>query len=182
MNSTKRNSNSSTFDLIQTSMLVALVFVATLLINIKLPISPNGGLVHLGTGMLFIISILFGPKKGAIAGAVGMGLFDLISGWTLWAPFTIVARGLQGYIVGKIAWSNGRQGNSFTFNLLATISSIPFMLGIYYICERVLFGSWVIPVASIPGNLIQNIVGICVAIPVCVVLKKVPVLNRNYKK
>ena len=42
--------------------------------------------------MLFIVSIIFGPKKGAIAGAVGMGLFDLVSGWTLWAPFTIVAR------------------------------------------------------------------------------------------
>ena len=184
MNTTKSYSStkSRTFDLIQTAMLISLVFVATLLINIKLPLSPNGGLVHLGTGMLFIISIIFGPKKGAIAGAVGMGLFDLVSGWTLWAPFTIVARGLQGYIVGKIAWSNGRQGNSFTFNLLATISSIPVMLGVYYICERVLFGNWAIPVASIPGNLIQNIVGICVAIPVCVALKKVPFLNRTFKR
>ena len=49
--------------------------------------------------------LLFGPKKGAIAGAVGMGLFDLIMGWTLWAPFTILTRGLQGYIVGKITLS-----------------------------------------------------------------------------
>ena len=56
------------------------------------------------------------------------------------------------------------------------------MLGIYYICERVLFGSWIIPVASIPGNLIQNIVGICVAIPVCIALKKVPFLNRSFKR
>ena len=39
--------------------------------------------------MLSVVSILFGPKKGAVAGAIGMGLFDLISGWTLWAPFTI---------------------------------------------------------------------------------------------
>ncbi|MBK3496781.1 ECF transporter S component [Viridibacillus sp. YIM B01967] len=174
MNTTKSYSNSRTMDLILTAMLIALVFVATLLLNIKLPITANGGLVHLGTAMLFIASILFGPKKGAIAGAVGMGLFDLISGWTLWAPFTILARGLQGYIVGKIAWSKHRKGNNFTFNLLATISSIPFMLGVYYICERVLFGSWIIPIASIPGNLVQNVVGICVAIPVCAALKKVP--------
>ena len=96
------NTNSRTFNLILTAMLIALVFVATILLNIKLPITANGGLVHLGTAMLFIASILFGPKKGAIAGAVGMGLFDLVSGWTLWAPFTVVARGLQGYIVGKI--------------------------------------------------------------------------------
>lgn len=128
--------------------------------------------------MLFIISILFGPKKGAMAGAFGMGLFDLVSGWTLWAPFTFLTRGLQGYIVGKIAWSNGSRGNSFVFNLVATISSVPFMLAGYYVCERVLFGNWIIPAASIPGNITQNVVGICVAIPVCVALKKLPFLKK----
>ena len=177
MNSINSYSRTNTTDLIITSMLIALVFVATVLLNIKLPISANGGLVHLGTAMLFIASILFGPKKGAIAGAVGMGLFDLMMGWTLWAPFTIVARGLQGYIVGKIAWSNGRKGNSYVFNLIGTICSVPVMLAVYYICERVIFGSWVIPLASIPGNLVQIVVGMVIALPVCVVLKKVPIFK-----
>lgn len=163
-----------TLDLVLTSMLIALVFIATLLLNIKLPITANGGLVHLGTAMLFIVSILFGPKKGAIAGAVGMGLFDLISGWTLWAPFTFLTRGLQGYIVGKIAWSNGRNGSSVGFNLFAMIVSIPFMIAGYYVCERVLFNSWIIPLASIPGDIVQNVIGIAVAIPACLVLKKIP--------
>lgn len=54
---------SQTFDLIITAMLIALVFVSTVFLNIKLPITANGGLVHLGTAMLFIASILFGPKK-----------------------------------------------------------------------------------------------------------------------
>ena len=102
-----------------------------------------------------------------------MGLFDLINGYTLWAPFTIVARGLQGYVVGKIAWSNGRNGSSLPFNLLAMIISIPVMLSVYYLCEGIIWGNWITPLASIPGNIIQNIVGIIVAIPVCVALKKV---------
>ena len=177
MQKTVSYSNVRTFDLILTSLLIGLVFVSTLLLNIRLPIAANGGLVHMGTTMLFIASILFGPKKGAIAGAAGMGLFDLVSGWTLWAPFTIVARGLQGYIVGKIAWTNGRNGSSMAINIFATIISIPVMLAVYYICERVLYGSWVIPLASIPGNLVQNAVGIIIAIPVCVVLKKIPLFK-----
>ena len=177
LTTTTSYSKSRTFDMVITAMLIALVFVATLTLNIRLPIAANGGLVHLGTAMLFIVAILFGPKKAALAGAIGMGLFDLVSGWTLWAPFTIVARGLQGYIVGTIAWSLSRRGKSIPFNLLATIASIPFMLGVYYVCERVLFGNWVIPLASIPGNLVQNIVGIIVAIPVCVLLKKVSVFK-----
>ncbi|MEK3955576.1 Uncharacterized membrane protein [Psychrobacillus psychrotolerans] len=174
MQKTTSYSHVRTFDLIITSMLIALVFVATILLNIKLPITANGGLVHLGTAVLFISSILFGPKKGAIAGAIGMGLFDLVGPWVLWAPITFLARGLQGYIVGKVAWSKGRNGSSLALNLIATIVSIPFMLAVYYLGEAIIFKSWIIPAASIPGNIVQNVVGLCVAIPVCVVLKKIP--------
>lgn len=161
-----------TFDLIITALLIALVFVSTVFLNLKLPIG-NGGLVHLGTAMLFIASILYGPKKGALAGALGMGLFDVVGGWMLWAPITIVARGLQGYIVGKIAWSNGRKGNSIGFNLIATIVSIPFMIAVYYFGEVILYSNWIAPFASMPGDLIQNVLGVIIAIPVCIVLKKV---------
>ncbi|MED3986610.1 ECF transporter S component [Peribacillus simplex] len=167
-------SSQNTMDLIINAMLIALVFLSTFFLNIKLPIAANGGLVHLGTAMLFIASILFGPKKAALAGAIGMGLFDIVGGWTLWAPITIVARGLQGYIVGKIAWSKGRNGNSIAFNVIATIVSIPFMIAVYYIGEGILYGNWIAPLASVPGDLVQNILGIIVAVPVCVALKKVP--------
>ncbi|MGE7650234.1 ECF transporter S component [Peribacillus frigoritolerans] len=176
MQNTQSYSRSSqkTMDLIITAMLIALVFLSTFFLNIKLPIAANGGLVHLGTAMLFIASILFGPKKAALAGAIGMGLFDIVGGWTLWAPITIVARGLQGYIVGKMAWSMGRNGTSIAFNVMATIVSIPFMIAVYYIGEGILYGNWIAPLASIPGDLVQNILGIIVAVPVCVALKKVP--------
>ncbi|RHW37522.1 ECF transporter S component [Lysinibacillus yapensis] len=167
-----------TFDLIITAMLVALVFVSTVFLNIKLPITANGGLVHLGTAMLFIASILFGPKKGALAGAIGMGLFDLVGGWMIWAPITIAARGLQGLIVGQIAWAKGRNGNSMALNVIGMVVSIPFMIAVYYIGEGILYGNWIAPLASIPGDLVQNILGIIIAIPVCLVLRKVPYFKQ----
>ena len=170
-----------TFNLVLSAMLITLVFVSTLFLNIKLPIAANGGLVHLGSAMLFVIAILFGPKKGAIAGAFGMGLFDLVSGWTLWAPFTFLTRGLQGYIIGKIAWSKGRQGQSTALNITAILVSLPFMLAGYYICERVLYNSWIIPFASIPGNLVQNGVGLVIAIPVAIALKKLAIFGAQRK-
>lgn len=174
MQRTTTYSSGRTYSMIITSMLIALVFVATLLLNIRLPIAANGGLVHLGTTMLFTAALLFGPKKGAIAGAAGMGLFDLVSGWTLWAPITIIARGLQGYLVGKIAWSGGRSGDNFGLNILACALSIPVMVAIYYIGEAIIFSSWIIPAASIPGNLVQNAVGLILAIPLVAALKKTP--------
>lgn len=167
-----------TLSIAMTAMLIALVFIATLFVNIKLPIKANGGLVHLGTAMLFIASILFGPKKGAMAGAAGMGLFDVVGGWLIWAPITIVARGLQGFIVGKIAWANGRKGDSIAFNIVAMIISMPVMHAVYYIGEVILYNNWVAPLASIPGDMIQNLLGLIVAIPVCLFLQKTPMFKK----
>lgn len=172
-------SSNRTFQVVLAAMCITLVFVATLFLNIKLPIAANGGLVHLGSAMLFIIAILFGPKMGFLAGAFGMGLFDLVAGWTLWAPFTFLTRGLQGYIIGKIAWSGTRNGKSTRWNILAVLSSIPFMLAGYYICERVLYNSWIIPFASMPGNLVQNGVGLAIAIPVANVLKRIAIFGQS---
>jgi uncharacterized membrane protein len=166
-----------TFDLIMVALLIALVFIATF-INIKLPIRANGGLVHLGTTMLFIAAFLFGPKKAALAGALGMALFDIAGGWALWAPITFVARGLQGFIVGQISWVKGRKGNSIALNVTAAIVSMPFMIAVYYVGEGILYGNWIAPLASIPGDLIQNIIGLVIAVPVCVALKKVPYFNK----
>ena len=85
-----------------TALFIALTYVFTAFINIRLPITANGGLIHLGNVPLFICAIIFGKKSGAIAGGVGMGLFDLLSGWTAWAPFTLIIVGLMGYAVGAI--------------------------------------------------------------------------------
>jgi uncharacterized membrane protein len=52
------------------------------------------------------------------------------------------------------------------------IVSVPVMLLVYFVHEGIAFSNWVAPVASIPGNITQNVVGILVAIPVGIALKK----------
>lgn len=37
-----------------------------------------------------------------LAGGLGVALFDVVGGWFLWAPFTLVIVGLMGYTVGAI--------------------------------------------------------------------------------
>lgn len=178
MNNSQTATRKKTLDLVIIAILSALIFVSTLFLNIKLPIPGNGGLVHLGTAMLFTAAIFFGPKKGAYAGAIGLGLFDLLGGWVLWTPITIIARALQGYIVGKIAWSNGKQGKSVPLNIVATIASIPVMMAVYYIGESILYNNWIAPLASMFGDLLQNIIGIVIAIPICIMLQKIPYFKK----
>ncbi len=168
----KAKNKFTTKDLVETSLLTALVFVATAFINIRLPILASGGLVHLGTVMLFITAIVFGKEKGAIAGAIGMSIFDLSSGWALWAPFTLVVRGIMGYMVGSIAWSKNREGNNFLVNVFAIILSGSWMIFGYYITEGILYGNWISPVASIPGNITQIVIGLILGLPMAKILKK----------
>lgn len=172
MEFSRQKTKYTTKDMVETALLTALVFVATAFINIKLPILSSGGLVHLGNVMLFTASIVFGKQKGAIAGAVGMGIFDLSSGWALWAPFTFVIRGAMGYIIGSIAWSKDRKGTNLLVNLFAVVVAGIWMIAGYYITEIILYGNWVSPMASIPGNITQIVVGAVIGLPVAKILKR----------
>ncbi len=169
---TTKKSNISTRDLVECALLTALVFIATKFINITLPISMKGGLIHLGTGMLFIASIVFGEKKGAISGAFGMGLFDILSGWAVWAPFTFIIRGIMGYILGKISRINENNGNNILINLLAMLVSTIWMIIGYYFSEVILYGNWIQPFTSIPGDVLQGIIGGMIALPIIKGLKR----------
>ena len=131
---------------------IALVFLATAFINIRLPIAANGGLIHLGNVPLFLAAAIFGKRTGAVCGAFGMGLFDLLSGWTLWAPFTFVIAGLIGYTVGRLTEDPAA---SYSRYVLAVILALIIKVAGYYIAEAVIYGNLAAPLASIPGNVIQ---------------------------
>lgn len=155
-------------DIAITGVCIALTLVATAFINIRLPIAANGGLVHLGNVPLFLAAIIFGKKTGALAGAFGMGLFDLLSGWTLWAPFTFVVVGLMGYTVGKI--TEHRKG--FVWNCIAVAAACLIKIAGYYIAEGIIYGNWITPVLSIPGNLVQIGVAAVIVLPIVEVIRK----------
>ena len=156
----------STKDMVLTGMGIALVFVATL-INIKLPIG-QGGLIHLGYVPLFLFAIIYGKKIGAVAGAFGMGLFDLMGGWTPWAPATFIIVGLMGYTVGVIA----EKKDDLTGYTLAIILACAIKVAGYYVAEALIYGNWVQPVLSVPGNLMQIAVAAVIVLPLAKNLKK----------
>ncbi|MBM6838847.1 ECF transporter S component, partial [Clostridium saudiense] len=73
---------------------IALVYIATT-INIQLG-PTSGGLFHLGNVMSFTIAMVFGKKAGAISGGIGMALYDILSPYAIWAPFTLIIRVIMG--------------------------------------------------------------------------------------
>lgn len=152
--------------LVINGLFIALTLVATAFINIRLPLIGNGGLIHLGNVPLFLAAFLFGRKTGAIAGAFGMGLFDLISGWTAWAPFTFVIVGLMGFTAGAISEKGSSSNKTLLFNGLAVLAALVIKVVGYYFAEVILFQNWIVPLGSIPGNLVQVIVAGIIVVPI----------------
>ena len=79
------------------ALFAALVTGATLL---SLPVPGFRLYFNLGEGVIYTVALLFGPRYGAAAGALGAALGDLVLGYPLWAPFSFVIKGLEGATVG----------------------------------------------------------------------------------
>ena len=154
--------------LVYAALGIALVFACTVFVNVRLPIAANGGLIHLGNVPLFIIAILYGRWLGALAGGLGMALFDVVGGWFLWAPFTLVIVGLMGYTVGAICEKN----QSFMAYVLALLAACTIKIVGYYGAEGIIYGNWIAPFANVPAEIILNAVGIALGLPVGLMLKK----------
>lgn len=160
-------------DLVITSLFIALVYVFTWIVKIQLPFAPNGGLIHLGNVPFFLAAIFFDKRVGMTAGALGMGLFDLTSGWVLWSPMTVISALIMGYILNKFNYKHLKLKNLLlSFILVALVKVL-----VYYIGEIFILSSFVTPLASIPGNIIQITVS---SVIVLVVLKPIEKVFKNF--
>lgn len=168
---TVASSMNKTKMLVITSLFIALTLVATMFINIRLPIMGNGGLIHLGNIPLFLAAMIYGKKTGAIVGAFGMGMFDLISGWTAWAPFTFIIVGTMGWTVGLI--SEKLKFKPVIVNTIAVIAALIIKIVGYYFAEVILYQNWIVPFGSIPGNVMQIAVAGIIVLPFAGRLKQI---------
>ena len=159
-------------DLVITSLFIALVFVFTWLVKFQLPFAPNGGLIHLGNVPFFLAAIFLDKRIGMTAGALGMGLFDLVSGWELWSPMTVISALIMGYIINKLNYKHLNLINLLISFVLVAIVKV----AVYYIGEIFILSSFVTPLASIPGNIIQIAVS---SVIVLIVLKPMEKVFNN---
>ncbi|MGE5633363.1 MAG: ECF transporter S component [Caulobacteraceae bacterium] len=177
---TKKANYSSTSskirDIVQVGLLSALTFVAAMAIHIPY---GNGGVIHLGDSMIFLTAVLFGRRYAAISGAIGMSLFDVLSGFSVWAPYTFVIKAVMGLITGSIAYSGSSRGNSKVKNLIGMLLAGIWMCFGYYIAEAIITNNMVAPVASIFGNVVQFGAGAVIAFVIIAGIKKTSYFNNR---
>jgi uncharacterized membrane protein len=78
--------------------LSALTAAVTAMTGQFLP-SPTGGYTHIGDSVIYIASLLLGPKSGAFIGILGALGADFYAGYPRWF-ISIPAHGIQGLVAG----------------------------------------------------------------------------------
>ncbi len=123
------------------------VMVITLFIRIPL---PSKGYFNFGDVAVVFSGLFLGFKGGALAGGIGSALADILGGFPLFAPLTLIAKGLEGLLSGLAKDKTG-----FRFFLFPALGVLV-MVAVYFAGETLMpqigIGG---ALAELPANLIQ---------------------------
>ena len=141
----------------------ALSFVATYWIQI--PIPATGGYINVGDTVVMFTALLFGPIIGSVAGGVGPMLADMFSPYIIYAPATLIIKGIMGFVIGLISNPKGSIGRVSYRDILAVmVGGFLIPLG-YFIYEAFILGfGVVIALVELPGNFFQFITAAVVSL------------------
>lgn len=159
------------------SLLIALTAVVTM--AVRIPVPRTGGYINLGEAVVYITALLFGPLYSLVAGGIGSSLADLLGGYGVFAPFTLIIKGLEGLLVGTLAWpvfhrhSRPSLADLALSALAIGVGGAAMVLG-YFVSEAFILHLGVAAAASeVPGNIFQVLGGLVAALPVSLTLRGV---------
>ncbi|MFP3896812.1 MAG: ECF transporter S component [Anaerolineales bacterium] len=141
-----------------TAIMIAVVAVFTMVARV--PIPATQGYFNLSDVAIYFSAFSFGPLVGFVAGGVGAALADLLGGYPQWAILTFLAHGLEGLVAGALA-----RGKDFLGLVVAWAVGTMVMVGLYLLGEGLVLTGWGPALTELPVNLLQNVVGGVVGIP-----------------
>ena len=139
--------NQTVIKLAQTAILAALCYVSFTYLQIKIPM-PGGDAtsIHIGNAFCVLAALLLGGAYGGLAGAIGMGVADLMDPiYITGAPKTFLLKMCIGLIVGLVAHRIARINDSsdkkyvFKWSVIAAVAGLGFnvvadpIVGYFYI-------------------------------------------------
>ena len=126
--------NQTVVKLAQTALLAALCYVSFTYLQIKIPM-PGGDAtsIHIGNAFCVLAALLLGGVYGGLAGAIGMGIADIMAPvYSTGAPKTFLLKLCIGLVVGLVAHKIAKINESndkkyvFKWSLIASIAGLGF--------------------------------------------------------
>lgn len=150
----------------------AFIFLGTQFIKIPLAF----GYFHLGDIFVLLAGYFIGGGYAAMASAIGSVGADLLSGYGIYAPATLIIKPLMAFTV--FAFCRRAQNQRLRFALGAALSELIMVLG-YFLFDSLLYG-FSAALVSLPSNLLQGTAGTVGGIAVLLLLDKARLLNRTH--
>lgn len=154
--------------MVMASVMAALCCVATMVIHVP---TPTGGYVNLGDTIVLFGAYILGPWWGGAAAGIGSGFADLLSGYPIYVPATIIIKALMAIVAGVLYKSVHKKGFIIVSGIVAEI----IMIVGYWLYDGFLMKNLVAAMAGIPGNLVQAVFGIVASAILVKCFKKVKI-------
>lgn len=160
-----------------TGIMTALVLGLTL---VHVAQTPIGGYIHLGDVAIIFTALAFGPWAGLIAGGIGTGLADVVSGYAIFAPLSLIVHGTQGFMIGWIV----RQNVTPARTIVALVVGWLILVTGYFLGESLIpiFGGMAYALTEVPWNAVQGLVGSSGAVVYLAVARAYPRLRHSEQK
>ena len=144
-----------------TGLFAALGCVGTMVLQVP---SPTGGYMNLGDAAVLLGACFLGPGYGALAGGVGPALADLLGGYPMYVPGTLVIKAVMALTAGLLYRS--LRDRPWGPAVCGAAGEVPMVLG-YWLYDALLvsvggtaFGTALAGAAAgIPSNLVQAAFG-----------------------
>ncbi|MDR3254747.1 MAG: TIGR04002 family protein [Synergistaceae bacterium] len=162
--------NSKLYDFVLTGLFVALIFVVTA----YFPRIPTArGYIHVGDAVIYLAASVLPLPLSAIAAGLGGMFADVLTGYAIWAPYTLVIKACLTFAF------TSKNGNLLCGrNVLATIMAFPITIGGYYLAALLMTGNAIVPLAEIPANAVQSAGSLAIYISFATCMDKAKIRAR----
>lgn len=156
-------------ELTLTSLMMALILVGTIVLRIPIPLTQ--GYVHLGDAMIYLGVLALRKRDSAIAAGLGSAMGDVLGGFAMWAPWTLVIKAAMAFLTATLLSASG---DSRLKAMASMAAGGLLMTAGYYLAETVMYGNPAAALLGIPWNIGQFAAGMVIALALNEVFKKIP--------
>lgn len=164
-----------------TGLFAALGCVGTMVLQVP---SPSGGYMNLGDAVVILGAWLLGPVYGAIAGGVGPAMADLLSGYAVYVPATLVIKAVMALTAAGLYRALKKRG----LVLCAAAAEVLMVLG-YWLFDALLAAAsgggalglcLTASAAGIPSNLVQGVFGAAASTLLALALRRSGYVRKQF--
>lgn len=148
---------------------------------VQIPIPATGGYANLGDGIILICAFLLHPLCSVIAAGLGSMLADLLAGYIVFAPGTLVIKSgvalIAALLFNRLVKGQRASGTLAGLIIASVLAEIFMVLG-YFIYEALVMGAGLGAAGAIIGNVGQGAVGVIIACAVTPALLRSDAFRR----